>query len=192
MKTVTIFGSSLPMEGTLAYAQALRLGRLLAEAGFSICNGGYTGLMEASARGAREAGGHTVGVTCAIWPFAANAWVVEEVRTRSFSRRIMTLIERGDAYLVLPGGTGTLAEFALSWEMMNKASLSKTVGGRKPLLVVSPYWQPVVDCLNQEADLGSVGGAASDWRSRALDIITLVTDVDQAAKRLCDWFKKAG
>ncbi len=190
MKTVTIFGSSLPTEGSLAYAQALRLGRLLAEAGLAICNGGYTGLMEASARGAREVGGHTVGVTCAVWPFPANAWVAEEVRTRSFSERIMTLIERGDAYLVLPGGTGTLAELALSWEMMNKASLSKTVGGRKPLLVLSPYWQPVIDCLNQEGDLGCVGGAASDWRSRAMDIITLVTDVDQAAERLYDWSKK--
>ena len=190
MKTVTIFGSSLPTQGTPAYAQAFRLGRLLAEAGFAVCNGGYAGLMEASARGAREAAGHTVGVTCAIWPFPANAWIAEEVRTRSFSERIMTLIERGDAYLALPGGTGTLAELALSWEMMNKASLSKTVGGRKPLLAISPYWQPLIDCLNQERGLGRFGDEASDWRSPAMDIIALVTDADKAVERLCDWFKR--
>ncbi len=184
MKTVTIFGSSLPAEGTSAYAQAQRLGKALAESGFVICNGGYGGLMEASARGAREVGGHTIGVTCAVWPSRANPWVAEEVRTQSFPERIMTLIERGDAYLVLPGGTGTLAELALAWEMMNKASLSKTVGGRKPLLVMAPYWQAVIDCLLQEGVLGRFGDAASDWRSPAMEIVTLVKDVDEAVERL--------
>jgi uncharacterized protein (TIGR00730 family) len=189
MRTVTIFGSSLPAEGTPAYAQAFRLGKLLAESGFGVCNGGYAGLMEAAARGAREAGGHTIGVTCAVWPFAANAWVAEEVRTRSFAERIMTLIERGDAYLVLPGGTGTLAELALVWEMMNKSSLSRTVGGRKPLLVMAPYWQPVIDCLNQESGLGNFGEATSDGRSPAMDLITLVRNADQAVVELRSWFK---
>ena len=50
MKIVTVFGSSLPGEGSTAYVEAQRLGRLLAEAGFAVCNGGYAGLMEASAR----------------------------------------------------------------------------------------------------------------------------------------------
>ncbi len=189
MKTVTIFGSSLPAEGTPAYAEARRLGRLLAESGFTICNGGYAGLMEASARGAREAGGHTIGVTCAIWPFPANPWVVEEVRAHTFPERIVTLIERGDAYIVLPGGTGTLAELGLAWELMNKSSLSRTVGGRKPLLVMAPYWRPVIDCLSQESALGNFGEAASDWRSPAMDIITLVSDVSEAVQKLRDWFK---
>jgi hypothetical protein len=95
MKTVAIFGSSLPDERSVAYREAVRLGRLLAEAGYAVCNGGYTGLMEASARGAREAGGHTIGVTCVIWPRRANPYIVEEVRTQSFPERLMTLIERG-------------------------------------------------------------------------------------------------
>jgi len=188
MKTVTIFGSSLPTEGTPAYAEARRLGRLLAESGFTICNGGYAGLMEASARGAREAGGHTIGVTCAIWPFPANLWVVEEVRAPTFPERIVTLIERGDAYIVLPGGTGTLAELGLAWELMNKSSLSRTVGGRKPLLVMAPYWRPVVDCLTQERALGNFGDAASDWRSPAMDIVTLVSDVSEAVQKLRERF----
>lgn len=189
MKTVTIFGSSLPGEETPAYAEGLRLGRILAESGFAICNGGYGGLMEATARGAREAGGHTIGVTCQVWPFRANPWVVEEVRTKSFPERIMTLVERGDAYVVLPGGTGTLAELALAWEMMNKSSLSKTVGGRKALLVMTPYWQPVIDCLKQESALGRLGDAASDFRSPAMDIVTLVSDVGRAAETLRRWFQ---
>src|SRR5215831_11569530 len=181
MKTVTIFGSSLPGEDSAAYAEARRLGRLLAERGLVVCNGGYGGLMEASSRGAREAGGHTVGVTCSIWPSPPNGWVAEEVRTYSFAERIMTLIERGDAYIVLPGGTGTLAELALAWEMMNKSSLSRTMGGRKPLLVMETYWRPVIECLNQEAALVS---PTVDRPAPALDLVTLVCRAEQAADYL--------
>lgn len=187
MKIVTVFGSSLPKEDSPAYADARRLGKLLAESGFAVCNGGYGGLMEASARGARGIGGHTIGVTCAVWPYHANRWIEEEVRTQSYPERIMTLIERADAYVVLPGGTGTLAELSLAWEMMNKSSLSKTVGGRKPLLVIAPYWQPVIECLNQEGSLGRVGGAASDWRSPAMEIVALVRDPEEAASALRNW-----
>jgi uncharacterized protein (TIGR00730 family) len=181
MKAVTIFGSALPVEGSAAYIEAQRLGRLLAEAGYAVCNGGYSGLMEASARGAREAGGHTIGITCVIWPRTANPYIVEEVRTRNFPERLMTLIERGDAYIVLPGGTGTLAELALAWEMMNKGSLSKTVGGRKPLLVMAPYWQPVIDCLRQEGELQK--GDAT-WLAPAMEIVTLITTPEQALEEL--------
>jgi len=181
MKVVTIFGSSLPGELSQAYAEARQLGKLLAEDGFAICNGGYRGFMEATARGAQEAGGHTIGVTCEIWPGKANPWIIEEVRTKSFPERIMTLLERGDAYIVLPGGTGTLAELALAWEMMNKASLSMTVGGNKPLLVMSPYWLPVITCLEQEGQLNST--QRERW-SPAMEIVTLVTSPEQAVEYL--------
>jgi uncharacterized protein (TIGR00730 family) len=181
MKTVTVFGSSLPADSSATYVEAQRLGRLLAEAGHAVCNGGYRGLMEASARGAREAGGHTIGITCVIWPRPANPYIVEEVRTQNFPERLMTLIERGDAYVVLPGGTGTLAELALCWEMMNKGSLSKTVGGRKPLLVMAPYWQPVIDCMRQEAQLKT---ANSNSVAAAMDIVTLISAPEQAVQEL--------
>jgi len=179
--TITIFGSSLPPEGTPAYREAQELGRGLAERGFAVCNGGYGGLMEASARGAREAGGHTLGVTCSIWPRPANPWIVEEVRTASFPERLMTLIARGDAYVVLPGGTGTLAELALAWEMMNKSALSATVGGKRPLLLLGAYWQPVIDCLEQEPRLAAPG---SDRHLAAMDLITVVAGAREAVEAL--------
>jgi uncharacterized protein (TIGR00730 family) len=181
MGTVTIFGSSLPAGEAPVYGQARQLGQALAGRGWAVCNGGYTGLMEASARGAREAGGHTIGVTCSVWPYRANPWIVEEVRTASFPSRLMTLIERGDAYVVLPGGTGTLAELALVWEMMNKSTLSATVGGKKPLLFVGPYWQPVIDCLHQESRLVVAGMAPSNT---ARGLVTVVADAEEAASVL--------
>jgi len=181
MRTITIFGSSIPGEGTETYQEAQTLGRRLAEAGFAVCNGGYGGLMEASSRGAREAGGHTIGVTCNIWTAAANRWVAEEVRTLTYVERLLTLIERGDAYVVLPGGTGTLAELALVWEMMNKSALSRSVGGRKPLLVMAPYWQPVIECLEQETKLALLSNKV---KIPAMDIVTMVHTVDEAVARL--------
>ena len=181
MKIVTVFGSALPTEGSGAYLEAQRLGRLLAEADYALCNGGYRGLMEATARGAREAGGHTVGITCALWSTPANSYIVEEVRTQTFSERLMTLIERGDAYIALPGGTGTLAELALAWEMMNKRTLSKTVGGQKPLLVMAPYWQPVIDCLQQE---GQLNDGHPGWVAAAMDIVTLIKTPEEALEHL--------
>lgn len=184
MPTVTIFGSSLPEEGNTAYIEARQLGRLCAESGFAICNGGYGGLMEASARGAREAKGVTIGVTCDVWPMRANQWITEEVRTRSYPERLMTLVERGDAYVVLPGGTGTLVELALAWELMNKSVLSGTMGGRRPLLVWEPYWRPVIECLNHEVHLGATATPSLERFSRAMEIVTLVRDANQAADKL--------
>ncbi len=98
--------------------------------------------------------------------------------------RLLALIERGDAYVVLPGGTGTLAELALVWEMMNKSSLAKTVGGQKPLLVMERYWQPVVECLEQEGSLGSVENASMEATRRTMEIVTLVTSVEDAVAYL--------
>jgi uncharacterized protein (TIGR00730 family) len=181
MKTVTIFGSSLPSEQTPAYQEARKLGHALGESGFAVCNGGYGGLMEASARGAREASGHTVGITCSLWPRPANQWIQEEVRTNSFSERIMTLIARGDAYVVLPGGTGTLAELALTWELMNKSALSATVGGTKPLVLVGSYWQPVINCLDQEPLLAT---PTADRHLAAMDLIAVVGRAHEAAEML--------
>ena len=62
-KIVTVFGSSRPGEGDEEYLLAYEVGKNLALNGFTVCNGGYAGIMEASARGAKEAGGKTIGVT---------------------------------------------------------------------------------------------------------------------------------
>lgn len=79
---VTVFGGSQPMPGDPAYQEAMNLGSLLAQSGHTVLTGGYIGTMEAVSRGASEAGGHVIGVTCdeiEIWrPTRANPWVKEE------------------------------------------------------------------------------------------------------------------
>ena len=112
---ITIFGGAQPKEGSQAYEEARELGALLAQRGHVILTGGYMGTMEAVSRGAHEAGGHVVGVTCIDieeWRNSKpNQWVKEERRKKTLMDRIMGLIEGCDAAMALSGGLGTSASF---------------------------------------------------------------------------------
>src|SRR5215510_9309644 len=116
---ITVFGGSQPKEGDTAYAEAMELGRLLAQRGHTVLTGGYIGTMEAVSRGAHEAGGHVVGVTCEDiekWrKVGANQWVREERRHTTLLERMNGLIQGCDAAIALPGGIGTIAEISLMW-----------------------------------------------------------------------------
>src|ERR1700681_4256363 len=119
---VSVFGSSRPRENDPDYTEARELGRALAQKGFVICTGAYGGTMEAVSRGAKEAGGKTYGVTADFFPAAkANAWVDVEVRVTTWQDRLFEIIRLGDGFVACKGGTGTLAELAVAWEMMNKS-----------------------------------------------------------------------
>jgi uncharacterized protein (TIGR00730 family) len=137
---VTVFGSSRPQENDAEYGQARLLGRLLAEKGFAVCTGAYRGTMEAASRGAKDAGGKTYGVTADAFAAAkANAWVDVEVRVATWQERLFELIRLADGFVVCKGGTGTLAELAVVWEMMNKSMMAA-----KPLVALGEFWQPII------------------------------------------------
>lgn len=142
---ITIFGSSRTPPMHPLYQAALELGRRIAEANWIVCNGGYGGTMEAAARGAHEAGGHTIGVTCRAFNRGGgpNAYIRQEVPTFDPLTRLNTLVRLGRAYVVLPGGTGTLLELAAVWEMLNK----KILRIARPLILLGTFWEPVVKCL---------------------------------------------
>ncbi|HSA99187.1 MAG TPA: LOG family protein [Anaerolineales bacterium] len=148
---VSVFGGSQPREGDAAYAQARELGKLLAGHGHTVLTGGYIGTMEAVSRGANEAGGHVIGVTCEdieAWrPTQANAWVIEEIKKKTLMERLHTLIHESDAALALPGGPGTLAEISVMWNLMIVESLH-----RRPLILIGDGWQSVFDQFNKRFD----------------------------------------
>jgi uncharacterized protein (TIGR00730 family) len=168
---VTVFGGARVDAGARLYADSLELGRLLAEAGYMVATGGYTGTMEAVLRGASEAGARTVGYTCATFErdFVPNPWVVEERKTPVLSARIQRLAEESDAFVVVHGGLGTLAELALVWNMMLAGELPA-----KPLVVVGPEWPKVIDVVHAETQTGS----------SALRLLTLVETPEDAVERL--------
>lgn len=141
---ISVFGGSQPKEGDAAYAEAMGLGRLLAERGHTVLTGGYIGTMEAVSRGAGEAGGHVIGVTCEDienWrKVGPNRWVMEEIRKKTLIERLHTLIHESDAAFALPGGAGTLTEICLLWNLMIVESLH-----RRPLILIGHGWQSTFD-----------------------------------------------
>ena len=147
-QTVTVFGSSRPGEGTADYEEARELGRALAGGGFRVCSGGYGGVMEAVSRGAKEVGGQTLAVTASFFRARANRWVDEEICVETWQERLFELIRRGDGYVACKGGTGTLVELSVLWEMLNK-----NVMRGKPFVVLGPFWQPILERV-REVELG--------------------------------------
>jgi hypothetical protein len=148
---VSVFGGSQPKENSIAYAEAQELGKLLAQRGHIVLTGGYMGTMDAVSRGAAEAGGHVIGVTCEDiehWrPLVANAWVKEEWRKKTLMERLQALVEGCDAALALPGGPGTLTEISLAWNLMIIGSLH-----RRPLILIGSGWQNVLDQFYHSLD----------------------------------------
>jgi len=143
-KTVTIFGTGRARDDDSAYKLAYTVGKLLAQAGFVIANGGYGGTMLAAAKGATQAGGEVIGVTCSAFKQStANEYITREIVTSSLDERLDTLIKIGQAYVVLPGGTGTLLELAKVWELKNKGFLEAD----KPIILIGRFWKPLVDLL---------------------------------------------
>ncbi|HEX4075681.1 MAG TPA: LOG family protein [Candidatus Acidoferrales bacterium] len=143
-KIVTVFGSGRVRAGEPQYNEALALGAALAAKGFRVCSGGYGGVMEAVSRGAKEAGGRTLAVTAEFFRSTANEWVDEQVRVKTWHERLFELVKCGDGYVTCPGGTGTLAELAIVWEMLNKGAMA-----RKPFAVLGDFWLPVVDLVSE-------------------------------------------
>lgn len=143
---VTIFGGAQPKEGTAAYAEARLLGKLLAEAGHVVLTGGYMGTMEAVSRGAYEANGHVIGVTCIDleeWRQSKpNQWVKEERRMQTLLERLAGLIQGCDAAIALPGGAGTLTEISLMWNLMITEALPP-----RPLTLIGSGWQSTFNQL---------------------------------------------
>jgi uncharacterized protein (TIGR00725 family) len=149
---ITVFGSSRPREGAAEYDEARVLGRALAKHGFAVCTGGYGGVMEAVSRGAKEAGGKTYGVTAEFFQAAKlNAWIDVEVRMKTWQERLFELIRLADGFVACKGGTGTLVELAVVWEMLNKSVIDG-----KPFAVLGDFWQPILDRV-REVELGHPG-----------------------------------
>ncbi len=142
---IGVFGGSRPLPDSTEYAEAYHIGQLLAERGFVVMNGGYAGTMEASARGARERGGRTIGVISGEFNWLTpNIYLDETVEQDDLFARIREMHARADGFIVLKGSMGTLAELALVW------NLSKLdARHRKPIILVGIGWQNVINAWHE-------------------------------------------
>jgi hypothetical protein len=137
-----VFGSNSPKEGDPDYAAARQLGYALAQAGYVVATGGYFGTMEAASRGAKEAGGHVIGVTTSIFDgvrLQPNAYLDEEIKLPTLFQRLHHLVTMADVWVALPGGIGTLSEVALTWSLLQVGEMP-----RQPFVLVGAQWRQTI------------------------------------------------
>ena len=148
-KIISVFGSSAVEVDSEAYREARTLGRLLAEAGFVVMNGGYRGTMEAVSRGAKGGGGKVIGITLSLFdPYrpSGNRWLDEEIKKGDYLGRLKHLTIESDGCIALAGSIGTLTEVFATWGLLQVGGMNA-----KPLILVGDRWRRVLRTLVRES-----------------------------------------
>jgi uncharacterized protein (TIGR00730 family) len=141
---ITVFGSARFKEGDASYELARRTGAAIAKFGYTVMTGGGPGIMEAANRGAKEVGGGSIGCNIML-PVEqeANPYLDKMVLFQHFFVRKVMLVKYSQAFLIFPGGFGTLDE---AFEAATLIQTGKV--NRFPLIFVGvEYWQPLFDFL---------------------------------------------
>lgn len=150
---VTVFGSARYKEGHPHYELTRNLGRKLAEAGFAVLTGGGPGLMEAANRGAFEAGGKSIGLNI-ILPREQhpNPYVTDSMEFRYFFIRKVMLVKYSCAFVIMPGGLGTLDELYEAATLIQ----SNKIGPFPVILMNRTFWKDIVTLTRHQVAEGAV------------------------------------
>jgi uncharacterized protein (TIGR00730 family) len=170
---VTIFGSARTPPDDPDYQLAQALARRLGQAGFAIITGGGPGIMEAANRGAREAGALSVGLAIQLpQEEAINEWLDIALEFKYFFTRKVMFVRYASAYVIFPGGFGTLDEL---FELLTLIQTAK-VHSPPVVLVRRSYWEPLMAWLR---DTVAAEGKISPGD---LDLIALADDEDEVCR----------
>jgi uncharacterized protein (TIGR00730 family) len=178
---VTVFGSARLHDGHPAYDTARRAGHLLAEEGFVVITGGGPGLMEAANRGAKEAGGLSVGFNIELpHEQASNDYLDISVTFRHFYARKTMFVKAAEGFLVFPGGFGTLDELFESLTLIQ----TQKVRHFPVVLVGGEYWRGLLAWVE-----GEVVGEGTIAR-QDLDLFTVTDDAAQAVRTVLECYRR--
>jgi uncharacterized protein (TIGR00730 family) len=150
---VTIFGSARTQPGSRYYQLAREMGAASARLGFTVITGGGPGIMQAGNQGAFEAGGRSIGVNIEL-PFEQdlNPYVHRSVTMKYFFTRKVVLVKYSYAFIVLPGGAGTLDEMFETMTLIQTGKLKVF-----PIVLMGKdYWQPLMDFVYRMAEEGTI------------------------------------
>lgn len=147
---VAIFGFADAKLGDKVYDEAFKVARTLAEAGYTIVDGGGPGVMEAASKGAKAGGGQVIGVT--FYPQDTenfegrdlNNPIDEEIKTTTYVERTLTLLKEGQVYIVFNGASGTMSEFGMAWGLARIY-----FGHHKPLILYGNFWRKIMKTLRE-------------------------------------------
>jgi uncharacterized protein (TIGR00730 family) len=171
---VTVFGSARYDEGHPYYTVAREVGRGLAHSGFTVMTGGGPGLMEAANRGARDAGGRSVGCNIELpTEQAPNAFLDRSVTCRYFFVRKVLLFKYSFAFVALPGGLGTLDELSEALTLIQTGKIENF----PVILLGRSYWRDLEVTLRGMAAAGTIDPAD-------LDLLTITDDIDEVIDTL--------
>ncbi len=174
---VSVFGSARTAPEHPEYAAGIALGAALARAGFAVITGGGPGAMEAVNRGASEAGGVSVGLGIEL-PFEQrlNDWVDVGINFRYFFVRKTMFVKYAQAFVIMPGGFGTLDE---TFEALTLVQTRKVT--RFPVLLYgTAYWQGLLDWLRSSVlPAGKIG-------TPDLELVHVTDDVDEIVARIVE------
>ena len=184
-RAVSVFGSARTPRDHPHYAAGVAIGAALAEAGYAVMTGGGPGAMEAANRGACEAGGMSVGLGIEL-PFEQelNEWVDVGVMFRYFFVRKTMFVKYAQAFVILPGGFGTLDEL---FEALTLVQTRKVT--RFPVILFgSEYWSGLVEWIRTTlASTGTINAAD-------LELITVTDDIGEVMSviQAADAARRAG
>lgn len=176
-KIVTIFGGSKCGENSPEYSEAKELGRRLAEAGFTICTGGYLGIMEAASRGAREAGGRVFGIVMNQFKSEPNRYLTDKVASDHFYDRLQNLITRSVGFVALRGGMGTVTEVSLVWNKLQTKVLE-----RRPLVLLGACWVDVVKAWQENLVVSDSDVALLDFAGNPEEAARIIAEKSREVK----------
>ncbi len=171
---VTVFGSARTKPGSPHYELAHQMGAAIARLGFTVMTGGGPGIMEAANRGAREAGGRSVGCNIEL-PFEQqpNPYLDRSVTMHYFFVRKTLLIKYSYAFVVMPGGVGTLDEMFEALTLVQTGKLK-----RFPIVVMGiEYWREVLGFLQKMSREGTIS-------PEDLELVYATDSVDEAIRHL--------
>lgn len=171
---VTVFGSARFEETHPYYILAREVGQRVSRLGFTVMTGGGPGLMEAANRGAREAGGRSVGCNIQLpHEQAPNEYLDRWIDCHYFFVRKVLLFKYSYAFVVLPGGLGTLDELCEALTLIQTGKIRSF----PVVLIGTTYWKPFLDLLRGMVDEGAVS-------LQDLDLLEVTDDLDQAMQHL--------
>ena len=150
IKNIAIFGYANTTENEPLFQEVFHVSKRLAEAGYTIVDGGGPGVMLAASLGAKEAGGKVIGVT--LYPKDMKNFEGKdpknlldvEIKTDTYVERTLTLMKQGQIYVIFQGGTGTISEFGMAWGLARLY-----FGHHKPLILYGKFWKKIIDAFRE-------------------------------------------
>ena len=170
-RIVTIFGGSKCGEDSEEYRHSLRVGQLLAEQGFTICTGGYLGVMEAASRGAHERGGRVLGVTMNQFKSEPNRYLTDKVASAHFYERLQHLITRSVGFVAIRGGMGTVTELSLVWNKLQTRVIEP-----RPLVLLGECWPPIVEAWRKHLVVSEADVSVLDFAQTPEQAVAIINE----------------